>query len=136
MSDDLLKQLDFCASLHPQLGYPKNGEIFAAAAAEIRRVQAELARVTARLDAVVIARDTMGHLWATESAARIAAETKLAEREAQVERLIEAQADQDQQLKDTEAALDSYRAATDAAEAAAQAAHEARIRAAIREDGE
>ena len=47
---DLIERLRFCANLHPQVGYPENGKLFAEAATALAEAQATIARQQVMLD--------------------------------------------------------------------------------------
>ena len=50
MSDDLLRELDFCANFHASCGQPENSRLFRSSAARIRELESRLA--TAEADAM------------------------------------------------------------------------------------
>ena len=45
MDDDLIERLEFCAKMHPAVGYPENGKMFAEAVHTIRTLTAERDRL-------------------------------------------------------------------------------------------
>lgn len=47
---DLIERLRFCANLHPQVGYPENGKLFAEAATALAEAAATIARQQVMLD--------------------------------------------------------------------------------------
>lgn len=47
---DLIERLRFCANLHPQVGYPENGKLFAEAATALAEAEADIARQQVMLD--------------------------------------------------------------------------------------
>ena len=50
MSDDLIERLEFCAKMHPAVGYPENGKMFSEAAHRIRELESANYRLTEERD--------------------------------------------------------------------------------------
>ena len=50
MSDNLIERLEFCAKMHPAVGYPENGKLFSEAAARIRELESANYRLTEERD--------------------------------------------------------------------------------------
>ena len=70
MSDDLIERLEFCAKMHPAVGYPENGKLFSEAAARIRELESANYRITEERDNLR-ARLAAAEADALERAARV-----------------------------------------------------------------